>query len=294
MITVYFDTSFFVNLARAEGTDAAKAIGRLRALDIRHVVARPHLLELLRYAPNVDADAALVVRAHLMNAAPLVVDGLQLGLLLESADERERVRAELANLDTAMTRADATAATARRNAFTVDELRSMNPELVQACAPDRGITAETALALLHTALESCGLGHIEIEGRAPEVVVADIHRELRERFGDAPVTLALAENALADVVVGGEPRTKLVALGQASPEVASKLANSIRDGRHMATFLCHSKEIDFFQMDRPQFNKLLRTKSHPLRAPELADRCFTAPNLDSAVAEVERLVRRSS
>jgi hypothetical protein len=68
-----------------------------------------------------------------------------------------------------------------------------------------------------------------------------------------------------------------------------KLANTLRDGDHMAVFVQHADKIDFLQVDGAQMRQIARrTPPHRLAELGLDERCFTARSLQEAVDEVMR------
>ncbi len=62
--TVYFDTNFFVWLARATETTANNAIDKLNALGVRHVLSEILIQELLTCTNKPEYDESLIKRTQ--------------------------------------------------------------------------------------------------------------------------------------------------------------------------------------------------------------------------------------
>src|ERR671939_1696779 len=96
--TVYFDTSFYVKLCRADDALAGQTINALNALKVCHVISDVIIRELLTSKDRTDLDELLVKRVRQFSLPPYRTrDGLMWEVLLLSGQERIDVANHLRN-----------------------------------------------------------------------------------------------------------------------------------------------------------------------------------------------------
>ena len=88
-ITIYFDTSFYVQLCRLDKAQADELLDKLNMLNVRHVVSDAILKELLSSADRSEKDALLFERVNGFAIPPLLIGDFPFwkALLIEG-DER--------------------------------------------------------------------------------------------------------------------------------------------------------------------------------------------------------------
>ena len=115
LFTVYFDTSFYVMLCKADETLARNVVRDLNALRVRHVISDVLIRELLTSRDRVDLDEALVRRVSQFSLPPYRTrDGIAWEVLLLSGQERIDMADLLRNLHDEITRAKSYSIMARR------------------------------------------------------------------------------------------------------------------------------------------------------------------------------------
>lgn len=113
--TVYFDTSFYVKLCRADEALAGQTIHALNSLNVRHVISDVIIRELLTSRARNDLDEILVRRVGQFSLLPYRTrDGLTWQVLLLSGQERIDVANHLRNLHDEMAKAASSSIMARR------------------------------------------------------------------------------------------------------------------------------------------------------------------------------------
>jgi len=132
--TVYFDTSFYVKLCRADETIALNMVRDLNALRVRHVVSDVLIRELLTSRDRADLDEALVSRVSQFSLPPYQTrDGIAWEVLLLSGQERIDVANVLRSLHDEMTRAKSYSIMARREMDAEQRSRLLETSIVRAC-----------------------------------------------------------------------------------------------------------------------------------------------------------------
>lgn len=286
MFTAYFDTSFYVLLARADAADAARIVAALNAFDVRCVLSGTLLAELGSSADRPDADRALHARVSELAAAPYcTAAGLSWDELLLEGESRRSGAQALVELDRALVEARSMQVVA--NPDFPHGLRDATVEHVVAESPFLNADGTPDMAALEAFFVpiAASVGVMLSVPLAAEDfprISAAIFARLEEMGVLEPANTA--RRLLASAARDSRPYE--VVLGTATPKSKRKLANAFRDGAHMAEFVAHSHAIDVLQIDGPQHRQLTENPQHELRRLGLDGRCFTAPTALDAVARV--------
>ena len=155
-LTIYFDTSFYINLLRAEDELAFFAIEEFNKLKVRHVLSDVLVRELLSNSNSSGQDAILFERILRFTSPPYVTnDELNWEFLLEEGEDRETVARIFSELDGMLTLAHSFASVARRKKSREEELKleeNTKPLLQQLGFPedftDVGRTGKAGIAML--------------------------------------------------------------------------------------------------------------------------------------------------
>lgn len=296
MLTVYFDTSFFINVLRESDEVVASVVHRLQLLDVRHVVSPLIVRELLGHPDSVEQSTRLVCWLAMITSKPFCIEGATLDTLLVSSEDRQQVASYLQGLDDQLSEANAMAMAARtRDSLTLAELENAHPAAMHKLglrdgqAPDLSALLDTMGPLLL----SLGLD-LDLAAKPPAVIADEIMAAVRAKYGDLAVDHELTTRAASHSAIRGEPRTKEVALGRASRATKKGFLGAMRDGEHMAFFARHRADIDLFQMDGRQLRKLQQSPDHLIRMQGLESRCFSARNIVEAVQAIETFASRSA
>lgn len=295
MITVYFDTNFYINLGRADDAEAASAIDSLNDLAVRIVASQPLVRELASNDRFLAADHILVSRLSGLVLQPLQLGPVGFGVLLESAETRTREASRLRAIREEMTVASALAATARLgNDADVEQLAAAYPDSAALITAAKDQNQSAFLAELRIqlapALAEFGIPWPEGYDDDPAGLSSALMTALRSAKGDAAVEAIHREHAAQDSVLKMKRDGRLASVALGKPKYVPKMSGEFGDAEHIGVFLQHRDEIDLFQMDRRQYDPMLRYSRHELRTQGLADRCFAAPDLPTAIQQVERLV----
>lgn len=293
MVTVYFDTNFYVNLSRADDRAAASVITSLNDLGVRIVLSPPLIRELFSNDHHQEADKVMVRRLCSLAAQPLRIGGADLVVLLADPEVRTTEAARSRSVQQQMTIAHSLATGGRQGQTAdTDLLFESHPEMAPLAAILQLEDQDARLAAAQHYLEPLGeqLGIVWPSGlrEDPATWFANVAKEMRRVFGEAAVDRMLNEHAAQDSVLHRDHR--LVPAGLGEPATVEALTSEFGDAEHMGVFLQHSDEIDLFQMDGRQYRRLKNNRRHRLNTQGLAHRCFAAADLLASVQEVERLV----
>jgi hypothetical protein len=262
--TVYFDTNFYVWLANS--STGLAVVERLNSLGVRHVLCNIVLLELLADGSRPDAQQHLHAMLSRLQEPPLLlVPWASWDLLLASGSLRHHLARTLKWFNDGWSKATALSSVARgmgKRAL-ADRRRSRPP------MPEPLRSLLQALSRRLMSLSDA------IRGTLPVDVVASIE----------------GQNKTYDAATHGHGVVAEVTKGTASEQAVRRLANTERDSRRMAHFVRWQGDIDLFQMDRPQFNKLRAAKpgNHPLKEAGLTARCFSAEGEQGLERILEKL-----
>src|SRR5262245_38262065 len=99
MLTIYFDTSFFIDLRDADDEVASSTLSELNALKVRHVLSNVLFRELLFSGAPRSERVRLVERVSRFKEGPLVIGPGDWAALLCEDDDRRAVGEALRQID---------------------------------------------------------------------------------------------------------------------------------------------------------------------------------------------------
>ena len=305
--TVYFDTNFFVWLARSGDEDAAAVVLGLNGLRVRPVFSLAHVRELFA-TPRREANLRLHARLARLDHAPLCLDAADWNLLLADDETLAQLSDALRPANAAWVEADAHALSAGRlKPVHQAEWNSAHPEIVATMA-------DPGLALEHTVrqfrlladqeffceaidaqrwpdtpgkaradlLAICANLENAIGLTAPEQRSAGLWAmaATQELLGPEQVQSFVLGRALQQSATATDQRVAPVSIGTAPAADAERLGHTFRDAEHMRTFAENADVIDLLQVDGPQLRQIQRERPvHSLRAAGFHERCFAARDL---------------
>jgi len=296
--TVYFDTSFFVDLARADNELALYTIRELNKFRVRHVVSDVIVRELLVRSNLAERDAILVNRIRQFEVDPYVTNPpWEWGDLLLKGDNRSQLSAIQKQYDNASTRAGVLGALARkqenpeRNAAIRNAIRSISEEIGLSTNPS------TAIPQVYERMKKVFRMVGEDISKLPSLpstfdpeAMREFADGMKQFIGEDKLRRAAMEEVIQDSVVGEDPRIVKVASGNASLKEEHRLKSEFRDCKHMLEFELHRDQIDLLQLDARQYNRMMEsTPSHRFRENGLDCRCFFAGSLSEVVDKVVQL-----
>jgi hypothetical protein len=327
MLTVYFDTSFYLALGEAEEAEAARVLAELDHVGVRQVLSPRVYAELARDPEHAEAHARAVARLARAQHPPLqLARGLDWDAL-GPGPGRAQIAAQARALDDAelylraVCRGDNHSDGYRlflgqRLGAAADEALA----LIHALDPDLPVRAYNA-ALRHKTpdvvrelgeVEAAGdlaVNHTRILRHTAELVFHGLRgggfelppppeldgcslAESIEQFGTW-MAAALGPEAMAFVDHGlgliGDPR--LVA-DPDPPRARARLADALADQRHIPLFASFADEIDLLQVDVPSLAELRDRREHYLHPLGLGQRCFACSGLAGVVDAVRACALR--
>lgn len=283
MFTVYFDTSFYIWLARADDTSAGETLDALDEMAVRAVLSGTIAREFLSSVGRDEQDAKLHARVTLLRQPPnLTAPGLSWDALLLTGDRRREFADALAKLEEPIVRAESAGVLA--NSEYPHGLRKAATDHTIAQLPfvrENGVDLGAFGDFLAPQLAILG---INVPSPLTERELPALHAALIGLLPPGSMEAAATKSRLVSSSVATDGRPYEVILGTASGETRKRLAHTYRDaGGHMAEFVEHAHAIDLLQVDGPQHRQLERDERHELRRLGLRDRCFAASTLDDAV-----------
>ncbi len=295
-VTVYFDTSFYVWLARAPDAEATTAIGALNALRVRHVLSDLVMQELLSGRSREVRDRILFVRlARLAEPPYRLLPHLTWEILLANGPERNALEEVLRAAADLTTVANSHSQVARRG-MTQEQQAAWNTANAEFLSTIGFDPASGSFDLARLAggfrplFKAFGLTLPDEPTRDDLQTAAEA---MRARLGPDVLQTIEQQHRLHDSVTALEARPFQIATGRS--EFAKRLGGTFRDAEHMARFVEHAAAIDFLQVDGPQ-ERLIRRDApvHELRRLGLADRCFSATSLGEAITKMRGLLNARS
>jgi len=290
MPTVYFDTAFYVALARADDGSASATIEALNSLKVRTVLSRTLFQELVSSADRPEKDALLCDRLSALVAPSYVTFPNLTWDALRVAGETRRVAADaLRSVESTIVEAESASVLANspfphgRRASARDHTIAQQPYMQPDGTIDFAVLGDTLRP--HLALMG-----VAVPNPFDEAGLQPLLTMLSSRLGSVDMAAMERKTRLTASVVATDNRPYEVILGTASEKSRGKLAHTYRDAAHMEEFAAHSDAVDLFQLDGPQYELLQRNPDHELRRLGLQSRCFTAQRLDEAVHKVRRLL----
>jgi hypothetical protein len=304
VLTVYFDTSFYIDLLDPGGDSVVE---QLNELGVRPVLSWSILNELLRQSRRPLQDRRLVELVQGFRSPPFVTQAdLSWELLLLEGQER-RAAADRLRYEDGLT----TEARSHSRVGRIARTKKQNDELMKAYGLSENPTMDDAVSLTRPALDQLvtllktfdlredleelqGLMADWFESRSVEAsqrLSVFMFSVMDRNWPGARETHQISD-AADDSVVLTDPRPFRVATNAATAKELAGLAHQFRDADHIAEFIRHRDEIDLLQLDGAQWKQLENKQaSHLLAQLGLRERCFCA---NSPISVVEILRRRVS
>jgi hypothetical protein len=313
--TVYFDTNFYIWLAKATDEEANNVISKLNQLKVRHVLSGRLLFELLSGKQRDRQDQVLVERIKKFEIEPLTISinslenhETDIELNWEALLLRGEVRNALAEFLKAIFDMETLAQslsnmTNKKLSKSEDEKlqENLQPFLSSIGFDEKFSMEKNAEALTNFASDLISnLSHIlpneqkenleKIDfsvDKSPENIL-NISNQLLASLGPETVEKLEEERKIIDSSVKLDPRPYKVAVSEASNKEIKNLGNTYRDAEHINLFVTHQDQIDLIQIDFRQKNLVERKKPiHRLNEIDLSNRCFSANNLLEAMHIIE-------
>lgn len=290
-ITVYFDTCFYVALARAGEDEAQAAITAMNDTAARTVLSLPLLRELLASVDRPEKDEILLDRLSRLELPSYRTDERLTWDALRYHGVRRREFADvLKRLAPKIARAESASLVA--NPESTHRLRepALQATLEDLDLPDAGqASSEDMLAALQPMLAtSLGALGIRVPEPLTQEALADLQTALLALLPGQALERVEQHGRLVASATANDARPYESVLGTVSEKSLKKLGHTLRDADHMLEFCQHADEVDLLQLDGPQWRQLQHLgKRHELSRAGLAERCFRADGL-SAVAEVRK------
>lgn len=318
-LTVYFDTNFYIWLAKAEPELADSVLNRLNRLNIRHVLSSHILHELLSGSGRDLQDKTLVQRVNQLALEPCRiqygqfegVDSIRWELLLLEGDERKLFAKFLQSVFDNETVARSLSSLAEKKLSQNDQERvekAVEPFLyalgITSESPDveriekfaefsEGLIAKMGEFLPSEIADK--LRAIDFSAEAIKQNPSLIANNLLSALGESTVERLKQERDVSDSTIALDPRPFRAVVGEASKKEFMRLGNTFRDAVHMGIFLANHKRIGLLQVDSKQQELIQRASPiHTLREAGLADRCFAVRDISEAINFLESYVGKQN
>lgn len=313
-ITVYFDTYFYVWLAKATDEEADEIISELNKLNVRPVLSGQIILELLSNSSKSERDKSLVSRMSKFKIQPYRISSnvfeessvsnfLSWEVLLLDGNDR----ASLANLFKSLfdmeTKAESWSILAKTNHSSAEEEKiqeSLSSFLTAfGFEKDTGYTNEEAAEknLSFTSELFSNISDLfsdeqkkifeKIDFSASPTVenLNNVSSQLLQIIGDENIRRLQEGEKIVHSTTNSDNRPYKVAVGEASAKELKNLGNTYRDSKNIHLFITHQAEIDLLQLDSAQINQINNKgkKLHRLVELKLDKRCFCANSLKNTV-----------
>ena len=296
--TVYFDTSFFIELGKADENSANKIIDRLNSIKVRHVLSQTVMDELLRRTDTLERDAILFQRVSRLEIEPyLTMAWIKWNMLLLSTNGREVLANAICQWDSLSLYAESLSGLARRSDSSEDDedMRKALRNIQQALdlPEDPMLAAKEVWSRIANLPPEIGL---DLTGlKVPDVITPEsankFSLEVTARIPKFWFERFIEGEKIHDSTMTGDNRPYRLVVDKASDNERRRLASEIRDQKHILEFVQHCNDIDLLQVDHTQFNRITQsTSKHRLVELDLSERCFWATNLKDAVDKVQSLL----
>lgn len=316
MLTIYFDTNFYVDLAWAEDVAADAILNSLNELKVRGVFSHTIMREMLPNSYYPERDELLVRRLKKLKQGFLFIDEGTWDWLLVTDGARDQIRTSILETRSGMDEAESWAASAvqpmtdeeadqmlevNRDQFA--EMRMLdadgNPDPLGGIQSLRPIFESLQLpgTMKSAVLEMMDLA--EQAATAPESERQALNEEIQTQFARfQELGSALApdvveqRNARRDIFRNDE-RPKDIVLGKNREKRLKQVSNSYRDAEHIGRFIANREKIDFLQIDGPnyrRFNDPAAKEPSRLEKLGLLKRCFSVSKLEEVVPTIKTLV----
>jgi hypothetical protein len=318
LITVYFDTSFFVDLLRASLIDARTVVSGLNDMGVRYVQAPGVYDELAR--GRGDGDSVLLERLTWFDREPLHLSSMLTSpgeeddwnidwSSLAMADGREELaqtHLQLGRSESYLSAIVSAANVDQRSEQLTTALFGDYPDLIESIrAEDPDAIPATVNNLLHRkapwqsdvpyrgdaflnleAVHQIGSDAFQSAGLGPapsfELALRDpqAYRSLlADLIGPRMFRLIEAKRDLGAFQASIDDRA-IRAISENMPRRA-QFESTQRDFEHMAYFVAFADEIDFLQIDGPRSREIEAYAAHPMRLWGFHDRYFHSAFTDT-------------
>jgi hypothetical protein len=304
MPTVYFDTSFYVDLARADAGQAVAVLEGLNQLEIRGVFSFDIMDELLAFAGDLKHDQKLFRRLAALSEGFLHLDNGSWDFLLLQGEDRERVAARIRadrsisdlgksfglSAEKPMSRREShRMMSANRESFKKAGFLDERDEF-DITGFSKIIDATTQIPSLPgplvTKLREANVLLTEMLDTTDPAEKAKIQRRIESGLDEfMQLVKQLAPDEFQRMraereAFEGDSRPQQVVTQTGHKSIPGRLSNSYRDAGHIGRFVANRDVVDFLQVDRANFNRL--TDPNGLNTTQLheyglAGRVFTTP-----------------
>lgn len=317
-ITVYFDTYFYVWLAKATDKEANQIITELNKLKVRHVLSGQVILELLSNNYKPEKDKILVNRMSKFEIEPyrisssifeesLTSDNCSWEVLLLDGDARSSLANSLKLIFDLQTKAESWSILAGTK-HNLDKEEKIQQSL-DSFSPlfgfekDKEYTnEETVEKYMNFASEMFNLVSLfsddkiktsnEINFSAAPTIenLTTLSNELKNVIGDENINKLKENEKINHSVTNSDERPYKVAVGEASQKEEKNLGNTFRDSNNMNLFVTHQNEINLLQIDFAQINQIKNKGKnlHRLVELKLDERCFSTNSLKNTVEVIKK------
>ncbi len=312
-ITVYFDTYFYVWLAKATEEEADEIISELNKLKVRHVISGQVINELLSNNNKPERDKILVNRMSNFEIEPyrisssvleesLTSDILNWEVLLLNDDKRDSLANLFKTLFDMETKAESWSILAKTkpNSKTEEKIEESLASFLTSIGfeKEKDYTNEEAaekylnftsdlfsnISGLFSDEQRSIFDEIDFSATTAENL-NKVSQQLLQVIGNENIKKLQEGEKIVHSTTNSDSRPYKVAIGEASTKELKSLGNTYRDSNNMHLFITHQNQIDLLQLDSAQIN-LMNNKGkelHRLVELKLNTRCFSANSLKKVI-----------
>lgn len=308
MVTVYFDSNFYVWLGRESDDEIADLhINKLNSLQVRHVVSLPLIQELFSSSPRPDTNHHLHSRVTRLIIPPLqLIENFTWDALIYPQQMLNQFAQILRWADDMATGGHSHSLMASR-ALTAEQQEKWNQANPHIAALVRNVGngqdqakavafARALIEQMRTRSPTMAINFDDVVAalEEPKPDLCAISQMIFAALGEDTVAKLKEERKLQESVTASDSRPLNLTLGAASQQQRKRLANTLRDAAHMALFVEHADKIDFLQVDGAQMQQIRKSSpTHRLVERGLDGRCFTATSLGDVVETISNMIARS-
>ena len=305
-VTVYFDTSFYVHLAKAPDHTAEKVIGELNKCSVQPVLSPELAIELLSYKGRGNRNRRLYERVTRLRSPLMLAEEFDWTMLL-SAEHTPALADFLGSTNTLKTATRTEAMLGRRltaGKFSQERADTIGKKAVQDLQ-QMGLATEESSSLdnVRNMLRVFGIEKSEEDmsvimqslcaldpdsdpsSHLPTVLQIVGLPDLGSEFFRDMHAVDTTEDAVMN-----DDRAYRVGVGEWPADKPHHLGNDFRDIDHQRVFRANHDLIHFLQVDHKHYRSL-RHPNHLLAKDGLVSRCFYLRSLDSAASEIQRLLQ---
>ncbi len=314
-LTIYFDTYFYVWLAKATDEEADEIISQLNKSKVRHVLSGQVILELLSNSNKPEKDKVLVNRVSKFEIEPYIIsssileesltsDSSSWKVLLLEGDLRTHLATSLKLIFDLQAQAESWSTLAKTKQSVKKEekiqeslapfLSSIGFEKDKEYSQEE--TAEKYVNFTSELLSSLSdeqrkfAETINFSEKTSPESLANLSNQLLSIIGDENIEKLKEGEQISYSVTNSDERPYKVAVKEASQKEEKNLGNSFRDSNNMSLFVIHQDEIDLLQIDSAQMNQIKNKgkKLHRIVELKLDSRCFCANSLKNTIEVIKK------